>query len=321
LRSELLALNRPGINELERSALAANALTRCYATSVQALLTESGMQPSQVEAIGCHGQTLRHRPDLGYTIQIGNPALLAELTHITVVADFRSRDLAAGGQGAPLTPLFHDAMFRDNARHRLILNIGGIVNLTSLSPKGRLLGFDCGPGNILLDAWATKHIRESYDHDGCWAEGGVVMEKLLSKMLEHPFFRLAPPKSTGRDMFNLNWLQAFLTDGINAQDVQSTLLQLTVESITAAIMQYCPQAEEVYLCGGGAKNTALDKRLRVRLPQLSIARTEALGVDVSDVEALAFAWLAKRALHGESGNLAEATGACHPCILGAIYPV
>jgi anhydro-N-acetylmuramic acid kinase len=320
LHVELLALNSTGANELERAALAANELSRRYAAAIQALLGKAEIRAAQVKAIGCHGQTVRHRPDLGFTIQLANPALLAELTGISVVADFRSRDIAAGGQGAPLVPAFHAAMFRHPERHRVIVNIGGISNLTSLPPHGEVLGFDCGPGNLLLDAWTTLHLGQPYDKDGAWAASGHPIPELLQKLLTEPFFATPPPKSTGRDLFNLPWLEHFLLSDFAPVDVQATLLELTVKEIAVSILDYCSTASEIYLCGGGIHNGTLVRRLKQALPNRSIAPTDDLGVNADWVEAFAFAWLARQALNGISSNLPEVTGAKGTRILGAIYP-
>jgi len=320
LRAELLALNSAGANELERAALAANELSRSYAEAVLALLKQSGIKAAQIKAIGCHGQTVRHRPDLGITLQLANPALLAELTGISVIADFRSRDIAAGGQGAPLVPAFHAALFRHPEHHRAIVNIGGISNLTYLPPHGKVLGFDCGPGNLLMDAWAMRHIGQPYDRDGAWAESGGVIPELLQKLLAEPFFSATPPKSTGRDLFNLPWLEHFLASGLSPADVQATLLELTVDGIATALETHCKEADEIYLCGGGAHNGALVRRLKQRLSDRAIALTDDLGVNADWVEAFAFAWLARQTLDGNAGNLPEVTGAKGTRILGAIYP-
>lgn len=320
LRAELLALNSAGENELERAALAANELSRRYAAAIRTLLEKAEIRAAQIKAIGCHGQTVRHRPDLGFTVQLASPALLAELTGIAVVADFRSRDIAAGGQGAPLVPAFHAALFRHPQRHRVIVNIGGISNLTSLPPHGAVLGFDCGPGNLLLDAWTTLHLGQPYDKDGAWATGGQPIPELLRQLLAEPFFAAPPPKSTGRDLFNLPWLTRFLSPDFAPVDVQATLLELTVTGIAAAILDHCSTASEIYLCGGGAHNGALVRRLKQSLPNRSIAPTDDLGVNADWVEAFAFAWLAGQTLNGKPGNLPEVTGAKGARILGAIYP-
>lgn len=322
LRAELLALNQPGENELERAALAANQLARHYTMAVQALLAQQAISAQQVAAIGCHGQTVRHRPELGYTLQLNNPALLAELTGISVVADFRSRDIAAGGQGAPLAPAFHAAAFSHPEKHRVIVNIGGIANLTDLPVDGKITGFDCGPGNMLLDAWCAAHTGHPFDDNGAWAASGKVIPALLAALLQTPYFQQRPPKSTGRDLFHYVWLQPFLRAEYAPQDVQATLLQLTVHSISQAIQNYCVGAQAVFVCGGGVRNGALMHALRHAFAEdaLPVAPTDKLGVPAEQVEALAFAWLARQTLQGKAGNLPAVTGAKHPCVLGAIYP-
>lgn len=319
LRRTFLGLNQAGANELETAALAANELARRYAAVIADLLKESGTQADQVTAIGCHGQTVRHRPDLGYTLQLNNPALLAELSGITVVGDFRSRDIAAGGQGAPLVPAFHAGAFRHPRRNRVIVNIGGISNLTWLPMEGDALGFDCGPGGLLLDGWCEKHTGQPFDRNGEWAAGGTVIGELLTSLLAHPFFALTPPKSTGRDDFHSTWLEGHLKPEYDARDVQTTLLELTARAIADAIGKHCPGAEEIYLCGGGAHNGALRQRLAT-LTGLTIGLTDDLGIPADWVEAAAFAWLARQTLAGMAGNLPAVTGARHPCVLGAIYP-
>ena len=319
LRSELLALNHHGDDELARAALAANRLARLYADAIRQLLDESGTRAADVRAIGSHGQTVRHRPDLGYTLQLDNPALLAELCGIAVTADFRRRDLAAGGQGAPLVPAFHAALFGHPAVGRAIVNIGGIANITWLPAKGAVTGFDCGPGNLLLDAWCERHIGQPYDADGTWAAGGKVLPELLHALLNHPFFAALPPKSTGRDDFHLSWLERHLSASLAPQDVQSTLLELTARGIADALQRFCPGVEEIYLCGGGAHNGALFARLAA-LTGIPLLPTDHLGLPADWVEASAFAWLAKRLLEHETGNLPSVTGARHACILGALYP-
>lgn len=320
LRAELLALNTPGNNEIERAALAGNALSHLYATAVRNLLASAEIQPHQIAAVGCHGQTIRHRPDQGFTTQIFNPALLAELCGIPVVADFRSRDIAAGGQGAPLVPAFHAAAFRHPHAHRVIANIGGIANLTNLPPHGTIGGFDCGPGNILMDAWTVQHLDANYDADGRWAASGEVIPALLNRMLDEPFFAAPPPKSTGRDLFNLTWLQQLPLTGYPPADIQATLLELTARGIADAVGSYCQGADEIYLCGGGAYNSALSRRLIQMLPAIRLDKSDVLGIPVDQVEATAFAWLARQTIHGEPGNLPEVTGAKGLRILGGIYP-
>jgi len=319
LKDALLVLHQSSSNELHQAQLAANQLAREYAAAVTALLQTAGVAAYEVSAIGCHGQTIRHCPEQGYTLQIGNAALLAELTGITVVGDFRSRDIAAGGHGAPLTPAFHDMVLRHPARHRVIVNIGGISNLTNLPPGGATSGFDCGPGNMLMDAWIGLHRGAAYDKDGAWAASGRVIPGLLQAMQEEPFFVAAPPKSSGRDLFNMEWLQRHLHGGEAPADVQATLLALTCSGIAEAITRFCRGAQEIYLCGGGAHNGALVERLGQLLPSCRIQPTDALGVGADWMEAIAFAWLARQAMHGTPANLPLVTGAGHPCILGAIY--
>lgn len=320
LRHELLALNQAGHNELLRASLAGNTLAARYAYAVQSLLKEADLSTSAISAIGCHGQTIRHRPDLGFTLQIGNAALLTELTGITVIADFRSRDIAAGGQGAPLVPAFHAATFRSTRHNRVIVNIGGISNLTWLPTTGTVAGFDCGPGNLLLDGWTQQHLGSPFDRDGAWAARGNPIPELLQSMLEYAFFSAPPPKSTGRDMFHLGWLQAFLSSHYAPEDVQATLQELSAHAIADSIRQHCEKADEIYLCGGGAHNTALRNRLVEMLAPLPLKLTDELGIGADWVEAAAFAWLAYRTHHGLPGNLPEVTGAQGLRVLGTIYP-
>ncbi|HVY06027.1 MAG TPA: anhydro-N-acetylmuramic acid kinase [Burkholderiales bacterium] len=318
IRNRLLALHDPGHGEIHHAATTGNDLARIYATAVASLLAKSRTKSASIQAIGCHGQTIRHRPDAGYTIQIGNGALLAELTGNIVVCDFRSRDIAAGGEGAPLVPAFHQAAFADARIHRVILNIGGIANVTDLRADA-VLGFDTGPGNLLMDAWIKQHLGENFDSDGRWAQGGKVIPRLLANLLKPDYFIRKPPKSTGRDFFNLEWLQGALTGTEDARDVQATLLEFTVSSITRAIEYFCKGAEEIYVCGGGASNPALMQRLATAAP-IPVKTTAALGIDPDWVEACAFAWLARQALHLRAGNLPSVTGARGPRVLGAIYP-
>ncbi|MDE2310203.1 MAG: anhydro-N-acetylmuramic acid kinase [Betaproteobacteria bacterium] len=319
LKNALLALHQPGHNELHQAQLTGNELARRYAAATVALLQTANIAHDQVRAIGCHGQTIRHCPDQGYTLQLGNAALLTELTGITVVSDFRSRDIAAGGQGAPLVPGFHDQALRHPDIHRVIVNIGGISNLTNLTPGCPATGFDCGPGNLLMDAWCVQHLAKPYDDNGTWAASGKALPALLEQMLNEPFFSLSPPRSSGRDLFNMAWLRNKLQGGERAEDVQATLLELTCRAIAQSIQQYCAGVKEIYLCGGGAHNQTLRTRLAALLPGSSVQITNTLGVDGDYLEAIAFAWLAQQALHGKPANLPLVTGAKHSCILGAIY--
>jgi anhydro-N-acetylmuramic acid kinase len=295
-------------------------LAEIYAEAVARLLLDSGVPASGIEAIGCHGQTVRHRPDLGYTIQLNDGARLAERTGIDVVADFRSRDVAAGGQGAPLVPVFHDAVFRDKALHRVIVNIGGISNITSLRPGLSIVGFDCGPGNVLMDAWVKRNRGADYDKDGRWASEGSSDARLLGRLMEEPFFSKQPPKSTGRELFNEPWLQTRLDDGCVPADVQATLLDFTAMTILAGVSRHCGAPDEIYLCGGGARNLRLAARIGELASPIPVRLTDDLGVPTGHVEAMAFAWLALKCVRREALDLMTVTGASHPCILGAVYP-
>ena len=328
LRAELLALNTSGPDELHRAALAANALARCYASAVQALLHNCAVPAAEVQALGVHGQTVRHRPQAfdgtGYTVQLNNPALLAELTGITTVADFRTRDVAAGGQGAPLVPAFHQAVFAQPGRSLCVLNIGGMANLSVLPAEGAVLGFDCGPGNALLDHWCQQHQGQPFDRDGAWAAQGQVLPGLLQCLLDEPFLAAAPPKSTGRDLFHPAWLQERLARAGALQaapvDVQATLAELTAEACAASARSYGKESDLLLVCGGGALNGNLMRRLAARLPGWQVQACTAYGLPPLQVEAAAFAWLAQRCLSHQPGNLARVTGAAGPRILGAIYP-
>ncbi len=319
LRAELNALQKSGTDEVHRGALAANALMDCCATAVASVLAAGKCQARDVVAIGLHGQTIRHRPELGYTTQLANPARLAEASGMTVVADFRSRDVAAGGQGAPLVPAFHAAVFGVPDKHRVVINIGGIANVTDL-PQGRpVRGFDTGPGNTLLDAWSERERGLPYDRDGAWGASGRTIPELLRAMRAEPYFALGPPKSTGRDRFHLRWLAKYLRAPYAPQDVQRTLMALTAQSIVAAIDAYCAGADDVLVCGGGAQNSALMRELGAELAPRKVETTAAHGIAVNEVEALAFAWLARETLAGRPGNVPTVTGARGPRILGAIY--
>lgn len=330
LASELLALNTPGDNELQRAALAGNALAAVYAGVVAELLSRSGVAPTSVRAIGAHGQTVRHRPrefdGNGFTLQIGNAALLAELTAIDVVADFRSRDVAAGGQGAPLVPAFHRAVFDRAGLTTGVLNIGGISNLTVLAADGTTTGFDCGPGNALMDHWCHLHTGRAFDDGGAWAATGRVIDTLLRTMLAEPFFALAPPKSTGRDLFHPAWLEAHLRGlpgGLASprpEDVQATLTELTARVAADAFRAWAIDAPELLVCGGGAFNAELMRRLAAQLPGTLVHGTDQRGLPADEVEACAFAWLAREHVARRSGNLPAVTGARGPRVLGALYP-
>lgn len=320
LRHDILALSTKGEDEIHRGAIVANRLTHEYGLAVEQLCRKDDVERSAIEVIGCHGQTVRHRPESGYTVQLVNAALLAELTGITVVSDFRSRDIAAGGQGAPLVPAFHQAAFGDSRNHRAIVNIGGIANITNLPAQGAISGFDCGPGNMLMDAWITRHRQRDYDADGEWAASGQVNPTLLKQLLRDAFFLKAPPKSTGRETFHLDWLLSRVSRHLSPADVQATLLELTVSGITHALDTWCNGASEIYVCGGGARNRRMMQRLAEALRPRSLAATDTLGIPAEQVEAAAFGWLACRTVDRRSGNQPEVTGASGPRILGAIHP-
>jgi anhydro-N-acetylmuramic acid kinase len=321
LRSELLALQSAGDNEIHRAAIAANELTVLYAQCVQQLLADADISADRVSAIGAHGQTIRHRPELGYTRQIINPALLAELTGIDVIADFRHRDIAAGGQGAPLVPAFHQAVFGSKSQTRVVANIGGISNISILRPDGSVSGYDTGPGNMLIDGWIHAHRGQRYDAGGQWAASGNVLPDLLDALLSEPYLALPAPKSTGRDLFNAQWLARHLQQFASAApaDVQATLTAFTARSLADAIQRNAADAEAVYVCGGGAMNTQLVHLLQVQLT-CPVSGTQALGVSPQHVEALAFAWLAARFCERLPGNLPSVTGARGSRVLGALYP-
>ncbi len=330
LRQALLDLNTPGNDELHRSALAAQALVAVYAEVVTSVCEQAAVNPTDVQAIGAHGQTVRHRPDQGYTLQLNHPALLAELTGIDVVADFRSRDVAAGGQGAPLVPAFHQAIFGRPDATVAVLNIGGMANVSILRPGDTPLGFDTGPGNALLDMWCDVQTGHAFDANGEWGSGGEVREDWLADALAEPFFHQSPPKSTGRDLFNADWLARWLAphgltdgplgDGAQARDVQATLCELTARSAAQALREHAADASDVVVCGGGALNGDLMRRLSEQLPGVRVGRSDIHGLDVMQVEAAAFAWLAWTHLQRTAGNVPAVTGAHGPRVLGALYP-
>jgi anhydro-N-acetylmuramic acid kinase len=327
LRDALFGLQQPGDNEIEREALAANALAARYTVCVHELLRSGNLSAEDVRAIGVHGQTVRHRPEKGYTRQINNPALLAEMTHIDVVSDFRSRDVAAGGQGAPLVPAFHATVFGASGETRVVCNLGGISNITILSANGAVRGFDCGPANALLDEWAQRHLGKPFDENGHFAADGQVHRPLLHALLDEPFFELQPPKSTGRDLFNNEWLDAKLQpfSSLQPADVQATLTALTAITVAREIERHASGCTALYVCGGGARNAELLKALQRAMEESGVSgvpvlTTEALGVPPHQVEPLAFAWLAMRHVARESGNLPAVTGAAGERVLGALYP-
>jgi anhydro-N-acetylmuramic acid kinase len=333
-RSELLALNQSGPDELHRSALVGNAIARRYADVVNALLRQTGLLAEQVSAIGAHGQTVRHRPlefdadealhrpAVGYTLQLINPALLAELTGIDVVADFRSRDLAAGGQGAPLVPAFHHGVFAQPGRCVAVLNIGGIANLSVLKDDGSVLGWDCGPGNALMDYWCARHTGQAFDRDGAWAASGQLHPELLYRMASESFLHKSPPKSTGRDLFNPAWLLHHLAafEDLKPADVQATLCTYTAYACRQDLLRYAPEASQLVVCGGGALNGELMRQMAAHVPGVDVVNSETLGLPPLQVEAAAFAWLAFKTVRRETSSLPSVTGARGARVLGAIYP-
>lgn len=320
LKEALLGLSAPGDNEIDRAGAAANELAKVYAHAVRELLTSANIRSSAVKAVACHGQTIRHRPERGFTVQLQNAALLAELTGITVIADFRSRDIAASGQGAPLAPAFHEAMFAHPTKSRVVVNIGGISNISHLSPGEAVSGFDCGPGNVLMDYWTSEHCGKPFDDLGVWARSGQVDGQLLTAFLQEPYFALMPPKSSGRELFNPAWLSRKLSDNkLKPEDIQATLLELTCTTISASIASHCPDCSELIVCGGGARNDALMARLRM-LSACPVMTSDSIGVPSGHVEALGFAWLGKRAIESTPTSLQSITGSSHQVVLGAIYP-
>lgn len=316
----------PGNNEIDRMGVLDQHLGELFAEAVAQLLAEAKVSAASISAIGSHGQTIRHRPPgelaRSFTLQIGDPNVIAERSGITTIADFRRRDMAAGGQGAPLVPAFHRAVFHSEHCDRMILNIGGIANLTWLPKQGEVLGYDTGPGNGLMDSWINRHRGDAYDADGRWAASGRIVPELLNELQQHPYFTRPAPKSTGREMFTMDWLDGVLQQlpALDPEDVQAGLLELTARTISDQISEIRTEAGiEIYVCGGGAHNRVLMKRLQALLPEHRVGSTEQLGIPPDWVEAGAFAWLAKQTLRRSPGNLPSVTGAERSLILGAVY--
>ena len=324
LRERLVALGQGGeLASLDELGDVDARIGLAFAAAAVALLQHSGVEAAQVKAIGSHGQTVRHRPSASpaFTLQLGDANRIAERTGITTVADFRRRDVAAGGQGAPLMPAFHLAMLGTADEDRAVLNLGGIANLTLIPRVGTLLGFDTGPANALLDAWCERHTGHAYDADGAFAASGVVDEGLLARWRADPWFTLPPPKSTGREQFHLAWVQQQIGDGQHvAADVQATLLELTAVTVADALLRDLPGAGRVLVCGGGVRNGHLMQRLAARLPGVVVESSARHGLDPDYLEAMGFAWLAQRTLDGLAGNLPSVTGATGLRVLGAIHP-
>jgi anhydro-N-acetylmuramic acid kinase len=327
IRHGLIELTQPGPNEIDRMGELDVQVGQLFAQAALKLLDKAGLKPADIQGIGSHGQTIRHRPQVRspFSLQIGDPNTIAETTGLTVVADFRRRDMAAGGQGAPLVPAFHQYLFHSEGLDRVIVNLGGIANISVLRRdlKAPVYGFDTGPANGLMDAWHQRHLGQAYDEDGHWAASGTVDASLLARLLAHPFFALPAPKSTGREDFHLEWLLAQLQahgQNLPPADVQATLLELTAQSLATAIHGQGLNEGELILCGGGAYNKALWQRLDAVLPGFQQRSSADFGLAPTWVEASAFAWLACRTLQGLPGNLPSVTGARGPRILGGVYP-
>lgn len=326
VRTAILNLYEPGNNEIDQLGELDNILGHAFAKASNQILAENSLDSKAITAIGSHGQTIRHRPNLtsgnSFTLQIGNPNVIAQQTGINTIADFRRRDMSCGGQGAPLTPAFHQFAFADPSYDRAVLNIGGIANLTCLPKTGDTIGFDTGPGNGLMDAWVWQHKGKKYDRDGQWASTGKVCDDLLQNLVKDSYIHASPPKSTGREAFCLPWLNQVLTNHslLRPVDIQATLLEFTAQSIVIHIQKHCPCKTQVYICGGGVHNSALIKRLKSLLTDYRLDTTSVLGIPPDDVEAVTFAWLAMRTWNSLHGNLPGVTGASQAVILGGIYP-
>lgn len=318
IREEVFAIYKPGTDEINRMGELDVKLGKAFASAVIALLKKEDISASAIKAIGSHGQTIRHHPNRQFTFQIGDPNVIAAETGIMTIADFRRRDIAFGGQGAPLVPAFHQAIFSAKNINRVVANIGGIANVTLLPSDGEICGFDTGPGNGLLDMWIQKHLQKNYDKNGEWAAQGKVNQKLLEAMMSDSYFKLSAPKSTGREYFNLEWLEKFSVDSISSVDVQATLVELTAKTLVDALPH---STKELFICGGGAHNDFLMSRIHANAKNISVDSTEKLGVHPDWVEAMAFAWLAKQTLEGKPGNIPKVTGARNATILGAIFSV
>lgn len=329
LRSTIHQISTPGRTDIDQLGELDGLLGELFSLAVITMLDKVGLKPNEIKAIGSHGQTIRHRPpghgNRAFTLQIGDPNIIAHQTAITTVADFRRRDMAAGGQGAPLVPAFHQAVFGNHGVNRVIVNIGGISNITWIPCNGEVLGFDTGPGNVLMDAWTLQHHGKPYDVNGYWAASGNINNGLLSKFLQHPYFAKAYPKSTGREEFNSSWLEGEINThraNIPLEDIQATLCALTAKTIVEPIKELVNKSKnavEIYLCGGGAYNTHLIENIQALLPAIPVSTTSSLGIAPEWIEAAAFAWLARQTMNRKSGNLCAVTGASQPVVLGGIY--
>jgi len=326
LRHDILNLSKPGNDSVSLAARTDRRLGQLFANASLQLISDISIDPSKIVAIGSHGQTIRHQPpseENGFSVQLGDPNIIAAITGCAVVADFRRADIAAGGQGAPLVPAFHNFLFRSPGKTRIIANIGGIANITILSSDGKCFGFDTGPGNLLLDAWCQKHLEQPYDDCGRWSQQGEINYSLLDVLLENPFFQQVPPKSTGREIFNLHWLIEQIEEhSLSSEDVQATLTALTARSIVNSISKLSIDIHDIYICGGGAFNEALVRTINGYLQERKhpVARlTSDIGLHPKWVEACAFAWLAKQRIEGKPGNLPLVTGASRSVTLGGVY--
>lgn len=319
LVSELRSLANPAPGELDRMGYADAALGTFIGEAINTFIANNNVQPQSISAIGSHGQTIRHRPTGTdrFTLQIGDPNRIAEITGITTVADFRRRDLAAGGQGAPLVPPFHKALFAGTTEETVALNIGGISNVSILTDPPT--GFDTGPGNCLMDEWVYRHLQVRYDDQGQWAASGQVDKALLERLLSDPYFRASPPKSTGREYFHADWLESHLEGDTGPADVQATLAELTARCTIDALREHADQTQSIVVCGGGRLNNHLLSRMSA-LSGWQVLSSDALGVDGDAIEAAAFAWLAARTITGQAGNEPAVTGAAGYRVLGTIYP-
>lgn len=324
LKRALIALCVPGTDEINRAGQLDVQVGNLFAQASENLLTKAKIKPQAIRAIGSHGQTIRHQPHFThpFTLQIGDPNIISSQTGISTIADFRRRDMALGGQGAPLVPAFHEAIFRTREKNRMILNIGGIANITCLpaDPKQAVIGFDTGPGNTLLDAWIFQHLQQEHDNNGAWGASGKIDKDLLNHLLADLYFTLSPPKSTGREYFNLSWLEKHKSTAIAPEDIQATLAELTVASIANAIKKFGLPDGEILICGGGVHNQHLLQRLTEHCEGYQLYSTAEFGIDPDWVEATCFAWLARQTLLGKPGNLPSVTGASKASVLGAIYP-
>ena len=323
LRDELLAAIREPLNvQLDPSGDLDRRVGECFRDAALAVIDKSDITLKNIVAIGSHGQTLRHQPnaDPPFSLQIGNADIIAAGVGITTVANFRQADISVGGQGAPLVPPFHEWLFGSGDANRVVANIGGIANITVLpTDESDVLGFDTGPGNGLMDAWVRQHRGQTFDNGGEWAAGGSVIEALMEQFLADPYFELSPPKSTGFEYFNPEWLRGFDVEDYDPEHVQATLCELSARSIAKAINEHAPGTQEIFVCGGGAHNSDLMRRVRRTIPDVSVSTTSSVGLNPDWVEAVAFAWLAMRTMKNQTGNLPSVTGATHKVVLGDIH--